>query len=194
MSLKRLIIGAALGLSSACVSVLPEPATPDALYSIDANAEYEGLSQNLIVREPEAPRLVSGQNIISEGADGGLRVVRGVEWSGPATRQIQLAMVNSFKLEEAGNAVLPELGILAGYELATELSVLKLRGETGTCEMAVSLISTRDRSLIARTQITARETASSRSSRDRAQALKAAASDCAAQASKFAIETLRTPS
>ncbi|GAB5455688.1 MAG: hypothetical protein Hens2KO_19170 [Henriciella sp.] len=190
MNWKLSLIAASACFASACVSVLPEPTAPDALYSVDAAATYAGLSQDLIVREPEAPRLISGQNMISEGSDGGLRVVAGVEWSGPATRQIQLAMMNSFKLGEAGNAVLPELGILAQYELASELSALKLVGETGICEMAVSVIATRDRSLVARSKITAREQADSRSSSDRALALKDAASNCAAQATEFAINTL----
>lgn len=190
MKMKLPIIAASICMATACVSVLPEPEAPEALYSVEAANAYSGLSQDLIVREPEAPRLMSGQNMISEGGDGGLRVVRGVEWSGPSTRQIQLAIVNSFEIGEAGDAVLPELGILAQYELASQLTGLKLRGDTGICEMAVSLVSSRDRSLLARTQITARETATSGSARDRARALKAAASDCAAQAAQFAIETL----
>lgn len=190
MSLRISIIAASVCLATACVSVLPEPEAPEALYRVEAVNELSGLSQDLIVREPEAPRLISGQNMISEGADGGLRVVRGVEWSGPSTRQIQLAIVNSFEIGEAGNAVLPELGVLAEFELASQLKVLRLRGDTGMCEMAVSLISSRDRSLLARTQITARQEARSGSARDRALALKDAASDCAAQATQFAIDTL----
>lgn len=190
MSLRISIIAASVCLATACVSVLPEPEAPEALYRVEAVSELSGLSQDLIVREPEAPRLISGQNMISEGADGGLRVVRGVEWSGPSTRQIQLAIVNSFKIGEAGNAVLPEIGVLAEFELASQLKVLRLRGDTGMCEMAVSLISSRDRSLLARTQITARQEARSGSARDRALALKDAASDCAAQATQFAIDTL----
>ena len=128
MNLKLPIIIASACLATACVSVLPEPEAPEALYRVEAVTEYSGLSQDLIVREPEAPRLISGQNMISEGGDGGLRVVRGVEWSGPSTRQIQLAMVNSFKIGEAGNAVLPELGVLAQFELASQLKILRLRG------------------------------------------------------------------
>lgn len=190
MNLKLHLIAASACFATACVSVLPEPTAPDALYSVDASSTFAGLSQELIVREPEAPRLISGQNMISEGSDGGLRVVRGVEWSGPATRQLQLAIMNGFKLGEAGNAVLPEHGILAQFELASDLSALKLEGETGVCEMAVSVISTRDRSLIARRKITAREQADSRSAGDRALALKDAASSCAAQATEFAITTL----
>jgi cholesterol transport system auxiliary component len=194
MKLRSVIIGAAFGLMAACVSVLPEPTAPDALYSIDAETAYAGLAQDLIVREPEAPRLISGQNIISEGGDGGLRVVPRVEWSGPATRQLQLAMLNSFKLGEPGNAVLPELGILTRFELATELTDLKLQGRTAICEMAVSLIATRDRTLLERTQITARAQATSGDPSDRALALKAAATDCAAQAAQFAISGIEDPS
>ena len=190
MNMKLPIIAASVCLATACVSVLPEPEAPEALYRVEAETLYPGLTEDLIVREPEAPRLISGQNMISEASDGGLRVVRGVEWSGPSTRQIQLAIVNSFKIGEDGNAVLPELGVLAPFELASQLKVLRLRGDTGVCEMAVNLISTRDRSLLARTEITASQEADSGSARDRAGALKAAATSCAAKATQFAISTL----
>lgn len=176
---------------TACVSVLPEPTGPDALYEIEATQDLAGLTQDLIVREPEAPRLMAGQGMVSEGADGGLRLVAGVEWSGPATRQIQLAMIDSFKTGEAGNAVLPELGIFADYELASQLSVLRLEGETAVCKMVVSLIETQGRNLLARRDITASEQASGRDAASRAAALKTAASACATQASAFAIEQLR---
>ncbi|NQY39704.1 MAG: membrane integrity-associated transporter subunit PqiC [Henriciella sp.] len=194
MNMKLPVIAASVCLATACVSVLPEPEAPEALYRVEAETLYSGLQEDLIVREPEAPRLISGQNMISEGLDGGLRLVRGVEWSGPSTRQIQLAMVNSFEIGEAGHAVLPELGVLAPFELASQLKVLRLRGDSGTCEMTVSLISTRDRSLVARTEITARQEAESGSARDRAGALRAAASNCAAQATEFAISALNDPS
>jgi len=191
MNMKLPLIAVSVCFATACVSVLPEPTAPDALYSIDASDAYAGLSHDLIDREPEAPRLISGQNMISEGTDGGLRVVPGVEWSGRATRQMQLAIMNSFKFDEAGDAVLPEHRILAQYELASDLSALQLEGETGVCEMAVSVISTQDRSLLARRKISAREQADSGSSRDRALALKDAASDCASQATEFAIAALK---
>ncbi|MEL6416923.1 MAG: ABC-type transport auxiliary lipoprotein family protein [Pseudomonadota bacterium] len=190
MTWKIAALSATTGLLGACVSVLPEPTVPDALYRIEAQSQIDGLTHNLIVREPESPRLIGGQGMISEGADGGLRVVRGVEWSGPATRQIQLAMIDSFETSARGNALLPELGVLTEYELASELSLLRLNGETATCKMRVSLIATQDRSLVARTTVTAEDRASSRDAADRAAALRDAASNCAAQASQFAVEAL----
>ena len=113
-----------------------------------------------------------------------------VEWAGPATRQIQYAIIDSFKPGPAGNAVAPELGILADYELASRVSGLQLQGSTAICAMVVSLIDAGDRSLIARTEIAAQVEAVSSTARDRALALSAAASDCARQASQFAIEAL----
>ena len=190
MTWKITTLGAAIALLGACVSVLPEPATPDALYRIEAQSQIDGLAHNLTIREPESPRLIGGQGMVSEGSDGGLRLIPGVEWSGPATRQIQLAMIDSFGTGGAGNALLPELGVLTDFELATELSLLRLEGETAICKMMVSLISTQDRSLIARTAVEARERADSQRASDRAAALRQAASMCAAQASQFAIEAL----
>jgi len=191
MMIKLINIGLVCAALTACVSVLPEPVAPDALYSVDASTAQSGLAHDVIVREPEAARLMAGQGMVSKGADGGLRMISGVEWSGPATRQIQLAIIDSFETGAAGNAVAPELGILADYELASRISALQLEGEIAQCEMVVSLIATRDRSLIAHKEITAQETTRSRASADRATALKQAASACAAQASAFVIETLQ---
>ena len=191
MTLKLISIGLLSAMLTGCLSVLPEPVAPDALYSVEAKTSLSGLQHDVIIREPEAARLMAGQGMVSRGADSGLRMVSGVEWSGPATREIQLAMIDSFKTGEPGNAVPPELGILAQYELASRVSELHLQGETAVCEMVVSLIATQDRSLIAHTEIAAQQTATSRSSADRAVALKQAASSCAAQASAFVIETLQ---
>lgn len=177
---------------SACISVLPEPTAPDALYRIDAVQNYTGLTKNVTVREPEAPRLIAGQGMVSEAGEGALRLIPGVEWSGSATRQLQLAMIDSFEVGDGGHALLPELGVIAPVELASQLKVFNLRGETAVCEMTVSVVKTGKRDLLARTEISARASAESGSGRARAIALRAVGADCAAQAANFAIETLST--
>lgn len=182
---------AAAGLAlSACVSVLPEPTAPDALYRIEAAEDYSGLQSHVTVREPEAPRLLAGQGLVSEASDGALRLIPGVEWSGSATRQLQLAMIDSFEVGTGGHALLPELGVIAPVELASQLKVFNLRGEIAVCEMTASLVTSGKRDLLARTEISARATAASRSGPDRAQAMRLAGADCAAQAARFVIETL----
>lgn len=173
-----------------CLSVLPEPEAPDALYRIEATQKFEGLAHHLIVREPEAPRLLSGQGMVSEGSNGGLRLVPNVEWSGSATRQLQLAIIDSFKVGNQGNAILPELGVSARYELGSQLKTLNLKGDTAYCVMTLSLVTIGDRQLVALTEVSSSSRASSGSSRDRALALRTAASDCAAQAAQFAVASM----
>lgn len=194
MRIMSLMLAAGFAALSGCVSVLPEPEAPDALYKIDATKRFVGLSENLIVREPEAARLLAGQGMVSAGADGGLRMVSGVEWSGPATRQLQFAMIESFPSDQTGYAVAPELGIFADYELASRVTDLHLEGDRAVCEMTVSLIATATRDLLARTTVSASIPASDGSNRARALALSAAASDCAAQASEFAIKSVAAQS
>ena len=139
------------------------------------------------------PATVRGCEIYCSHPDtlhGGLRLVPGVEWSGSATRQIQLAMIGSFETSEAGNALLPEHGVLAAYELASQIKHFRLEGETAICEMLVSLVGTRDRNLIAIADVDSRKQAVSSAASDRALALRDAASDCAASAAQFAIDAL----
>ena len=191
MVMKLIGLGLAVTALTACVSVLPEPEAPDALYSIEAEVTLPGLAHDITIREPEAARLMAGQGLVSEGADGGLRLIARAEWAGPATRQIQFAMIDSFKTGEAGSAVAPETGVLTPYELASRLSTLKLNGTQAICEMKVTVIASVDRSLVAQTIVRAEQSATSSSAANRARALRAAASDCASQASQFAIETLK---
>lgn len=191
MLIKPISVALVAGALTACVSVLPEPAVPDALYKVEASAAHSGLSENLIVREPEAARLYAGQGMVSAREDGGLRLISGAEWAGPATRQIQFAMIDSFEAGSDGHALAPETGAVANFELASRIADLKLSGQRAMCQMQVSVIRTSDRALVARTKISGEQTAESRSSRDRALALRDAASACAGQASQFAIETLR---
>ncbi len=190
--MKPTLISVLMGVPwlAGCLSVLPEPATPDALYRVEAAQKFDGLTQHLIVREPEAPRLIAGQGMVSEASDGGLRLVPSVEWSGSATRQIQLAMIDSFKVGENGNALLPEMGVSAGYELGSQLKTLSLRDNTARCVMTLSLVTTGNRQLLALTEVSATHTAAGGSNRDRAIALREAASDCAAQAAQFAVASM----
>lgn len=173
-----------------CLSVLPEPEAPDALYRVEAAQKFDGLSQHLIIREPEAPRLIAGQGMVSEGSDGGLRLVANVEWSGSATRQIQLAMIDSFEVGDQGHALLPELGVGADYELGSQLKVLNLKGDQAHCVMTLSLVTTGDRQLVALKEVSSAHIAASDSNRDRALALRTAASNCAAQAAQFAVASM----
>ena len=179
-----------LWLLGACVSVLPEPETPDALYRIEASTNGPTLSENLLIREPEASRIFAGSALVSEDSQGAVRLVRGAEWADPATRMLQLALADSFTHSPTGAAVLPETGVRARYALSSRLTMLGfVRGEA-VCRVSVSLIETRSRALITQTRIVTSQNPSSVETGDRAVALKGAAQDCVAEMAKFAADQL----
>ncbi len=186
----KLALVTLIGLSTACVSVLPEPDVSDALYRIEGQRSVKALPFNITIREPEAPRLVAGQAMVSEGNDGGLRLVPGVEWSGPASRQMQLAIIDSFDPAAEGAALLPEMGVLTDYELATHISTLRLIRDEAVCEMTVTLLRSTTRKPIEIEQVSARKMALDGSASDVAAAMQSAASDCAAATAGFAAKTL----
>ncbi|MEO1027812.1 MAG: ABC-type transport auxiliary lipoprotein family protein [Pseudomonadota bacterium] len=154
----------ASGLSFAlggCVSVLPELETPNALYEIQAT-DLPGLSlaQNVIVREPETVRIFAGESIVTEASGGGLILVPSVEWAGPSTQILQLALLDALNSGNGqGIAVTPSAGSRAPYELDWRINDLSLRGDTAICELHLILLDGTNRDPVERFEI--RETVSS---------------------------------
>lgn len=168
-----------------CVSVLPEPAIPDALYRIQAPVDGPALSVGLTIREPEAPRVFSGAAMVSEDATGALRLVPGVEWAGPATRQFQLALVDSFAQEGEG-AVLPESGVATRYELSSRLKTFGFVGENAVCDISLTIIDTTSRARVKSGVVSISEPTLDRKASARAQTMKMVAEQCVADVSTFA--------
>lgn len=170
------ITGCAIALS-ACVSILPEPVIPDALYAIEARETPLPLAANVVVREAEAPKASAGQAIVSEDASGALRLLPSVEWAGPATRQFQLAVVNSFAGGE-GAAVLPEAGIAAPYEVSLRVQYLGLRGDRAVCRVSTQLVHTRRRALVGNDVVSVDVASTDGSTAARGAAMKSVTEQC----------------
>ena len=171
---------------SGCVSVIPSPGSPDALFSVDAVSVGQPLAANLAVREPESPLIVSGQAMTSKSPAGEIRLLPGAEWAERSTRMLQLAVIDSFAVEADGAAVLPESGIRVDYEMTSRLQALELRGNVAVCDLTVALVDLRSREILAREGIRAEQTADSDKTLARATALKTAAESCAADMARFA--------
>ncbi len=186
---RGILFAAALSVAG-CVSVLPEPETPDALYRIEAAQVRQDLSVNLVVREPDAAQIVAGQALVTVDASGAMRLVRSVEWSGRSTRLLQLALVDSFSMNGGGAALLPETAVTAQYELISRVQAFELRGEEAVCELTVSIVNTRIHGLVEQTEVSAQRTAQSDRAPARAAALKSAGEACVAQMAEFAATTL----
>lgn len=151
MRLSILSLAATLTLAG-CVSVLPEPEAPDALYRISAIGAPIALNQTVIIKEPEAPQIMSGRQMVREDAGGAIRLIPGTEWAGRSTRLLQLALVDSFG-GGRGSAVLPESGVDADYELSIRLTTLGFEGERAVCSGAASLIEGSTRKIVAQDRV-----------------------------------------
>lgn len=175
---------------SGCVSVLPEPATPDALYRIDAHANGPELTASVTIREPEAARVFAGTAMVSEDGAGALRLVPGVEWAGPATRQFQLALVDSFGASGA-RAVLPESGIATRYELSSRLATFGFVRDEAVCVVSVDLIDLTKRTSVKSGTVKSSALVTEGGASSRALTMKSVAQQCVAKVSEFiaSVET-----
>jgi len=126
----------------ACVSFLPEPEAPNALYRLGPVEEVSGLKldQSVLIRQPEAPRVLSGVEIAARDEAGAVRVVRGVEWADRAPRLFQLTMLDMLNGDGQGLAILPESGAKAEHQLAWRLAEFSLEGRTATAKVEFILI------------------------------------------------------
>lgn len=186
MRLSSLCLGAVIALGG-CVSVLPEPEVPDALYRISATGTPTVISQTVMVREPDAPQIMSGRAMVREDGSGAIRLVPGIEWAGRSTRLMQLALVDSFGGGDGG-VVLPESGIKADYELSIRFTTLGFQGEAAICQGAASLIDVRTRQIVAQDRIDV----SQAGPQTGATALKAASEACVTEFATFLSDALKS--
>jgi len=179
-------------LLGACVSVLPEPEAPRGLYAIQPSVEKVSLPEDIVVREFEAPELMGGTAMVSEDADGARRLVKSVEWAGRLTRQMQIALTDSFSSDGDGTALVPALGVSARYRVIGRIQSLLLRGETAECTATVSVTNNGARGLAGQASVEARAVALRDRPAERAQALKMAAEGCVAQMAAATADIVRT--
>ncbi|MEO1642519.1 MAG: ABC-type transport auxiliary lipoprotein family protein [Pseudomonadota bacterium] len=180
-------LGVGLIALSACVSVLPEPEAPDALYRMSASRQAAPLSATVLIREPEAPQIMSGRAMVREDESGAIRLIPNNEWAGRATRLFQLALVDSFS-SGTGAAVLPESGVAADYEFAIRITTLGFVGDEAACEASGSLISAKTRTLVSQERIRIARPALE----GRPQTLKIVSEQCVTAFSQFLTATLNT--
>ncbi|HAO37073.1 MAG TPA: hypothetical protein DHV57_01870, partial [Hyphomonas sp.] len=116
--IRVLMTGLAACSLAACVSVLPEPKVPQGLYRFAPMETTYDLDASVLIREPDASRLVAGRAIAAEDSSGALRLVPNVEWTDSSTRLMQMAMLDALQGQGAGKAIAPETGASAPYELS----------------------------------------------------------------------------
>lgn len=183
------ILAAGAVALAGCVSVLPEPTAPGTLYRLDLTEPAARLRAHVLVREPEASRLIGGSGMVVEGTDGGLRLMAGAEWAGRASELMQVALIEALSDPAAeGMALSASTGAPADYELAWRIADLTLRGQDARCRLHLTLLDGRSREPLARTQADGVVGAASGDTQARARALKSAARACVADAARQIAE------
>ncbi len=170
---------------SACVSVLPEASVPEALYRIPAPDTLVRLDRDVLIREPDAARVLAGRAIASEDEDGALRLVAEAEWADRATRLMQFALVESFDPDAPGRALGVRDPGAPVLELDWRLLDFHLGPGAAECRLAVSLFDTGRRTLTARTEIAVSMPFTGNRIGDRMDAMRNAATGCVGATAAF---------
>jgi ABC-type uncharacterized transport system auxiliary subunit len=185
---KPCLLLAAVLAATACVSVIPQPETPRALYRIGAVEASHRLGGTLLVREPEASRLFSGRDIAAEDASGALRIVRGVQWTDSATRMMQVALLDSLGSEGRNVAMAAESGAPADYELVWRISDFTLMGNEARCRIEATILQGRGRGVLSQANVATTAIALGNSAEARAKALTDAGRACVGEVAAFVSE------
>ena len=180
----------AIPLLTGCLSVLPEQPTPQAVYRMADPVEQVAIPATLVVREPDAPRLLASRRIASQGPQGGYQIISGVAWADRATRLLQVTMIDSFSAGGAGLAVDDATGVSGTYELYWRLLDFNLDGGEGVCRMSLTLMDGGSREPIAQHTVSARVRSTATGAPARARALAETGRDCVAAGARRIAEDM----
>ena len=189
--MKRLIASlAAITLLAGCFSLVPEQEAPNALYRlgpVETDTQF-AIGHTVLVRQPEAPRILSGVHMTSRDDNNAIRLIRGVEWADRAPRLMQLTVLDYLGANGGGAAILPETGARADFELSWRVSEFSLQGNIAIGVAELTLLDGRTRKPLRQMTVTSRRTADSGQPSSRAQALAEAGRDLSRQAAGFIAE------
>jgi len=191
MIVKPLTMAAAALCLAGCISLLPEPPPPSAIYSLRAGPvePLGGAPKPLVlaVAEPTAPRSVSGADIVWR-RDSTIAFMEGAVWDGAAPDLLQAMLVDVMDRRCGVRAVVRadaevRWDILA-FEVVEDGSRLEARIET-----VAQLLTLRDRMVVAHARFDATAPISSRSGRAAAAALERVATEAAIKTADWAVAT-----
>ena len=182
--IKTLFALAGLAALGGCLSVLPEPNKPGALYRVGTVETLAPLDAHVVIREPEAPRLFAGRDMVVEGADGGLKLVAGVQWAGRFTRLVQVALIDALAGGD-GMALDASSGAPGAYELSWRVADITIAGKRARCVLDLTLLDGRSRQPVATAKVSGEGSLAGQQPGDRARALSSASRACVAEAATF---------
>lgn len=158
MRLPLLLSGLAL---SACVSVLPDPPKPDAVFALDTLATRSGpaLGTIVAVRRPDGPRLLTGANIVVRQTNGGQSVLGEAQWSDSLDTLLQYALIDALNLKtvDDGLAVAPRSGARADALVQWRIQDFVIEEEAARADAVLTVLDGADRTPRGATRLSCRE-------------------------------------
>lgn len=178
---------------SGCISILPEPKVPLALYRLGPIDESSHIifERTIIVRQPEAPRILSGVEMVAREGQGAIRVIKDVAWADRAPRLLQMALLDYLGTDGGGAAVLPEAGVRAEFELSWRIAEFSMDGQTANARAELTVLNAKTRAPIKQLTVTSQSQARGSDAASRAEALVDAGQDIVRQAAQFVADVTK---
>lgn len=175
-SLRRLVISASV--AAALAGVVGCSSAPVTAFDLSAPGQPPrgtgGVAGQLVVVEPVALAPLESERILVKDASGAVSNLGGGQWSDRLPRLVQARLIQTF---ENGTrlraAARPGDGVIAEYQLATELRAFQLDAATGEAlvEISAKVIALPAGKIVRARVFTAREPAGTSSALDVTQAL-----------------------
>ena len=181
---------AAITCLTACVSFIPEPEAAQALYRlgpVSVEQKSAPLKHSVIVREPEASRVLAGMEMVARDRRGAIRLIDGVEWADRSTKLFQHTVLDYLSHGEEGIALLPETGARAEFELTWRISEFALEQNTAVAQVEMTLLDGNTRAPLRQARFSSQVDASGSSAERRAEALVEAGRDVIADIAAFVV-------
>lgn len=154
-----LAIGLYALTGAGCVSVIPEPNAPEAVYQLAYRGGAVGgeeLSGVIVVREPDGPRLLAGRQITAQAEGGGLVVLGKAQWADNATLMLQFALIDRLNAYGGdGVAVDNAAGSRGDVEIHWRLQEFGLSDTEARASVVLSILDGRTRAPLAQERLSA---------------------------------------
>ncbi len=159
---KTLSLGLGILALAGCVSVLPEPVVPDALYRLNASAyepsgEPVKLDYSVTVFEPEGSNLLLGKGIVYESNSGGLSLYKSVQWSDSSSIQLQSLLLDRLAHrtpDSDGMALSDRSAAFTPVEVRWQMRDFVVRDDEAVVSARVTIMTGRKRDVLAQFDVT----------------------------------------
>jgi ABC-type uncharacterized transport system auxiliary subunit len=191
-----MMVTSAMALSG-CISLLPEPPPPPALFVLEAGEVQrlpgDTIAEVVSVAPPQGQRAILGADLIWRTGDS-MAYVSQSQWTGRAQERLQTLLVQTLARQGRVRAAVESGDAQSNYEVRWDVTSFEVveNGRQMSAQFAadVRVLRMTSREVLATTRVAAEAPVSSRSATEASQALARAAREGSARIGVFVVETL----